>query len=265
MKTTLKKIWSKNPCQDGWNKLVEGLRMPELKKLSRNDEAPEDIEVSLRFILKNNGWKDCKWAFRCVDSYEREFRLLAVAFARPVEHLTTDKASRALDVAEQFANELSTKEELEVVAKAYAASYAAACAACAAAAAYAAACAAYAAAAVAAACAADAADAAVAAACAAYAAAAVAAACAAYAADAAVAAAYASTVADAAADAAAYAAAYAAADPAYADDAAVCDADDADAKAAKAAKSARVKAIQAQISEFKRLLDCIESDETYNI
>ena len=201
MKTTLKEIWSKNPCQDGWDKLVEGLGMSELKELSRNDEAPEDIEVSLRFILENNGWDNCKWAFPCVEGYKREFRLLAVAFARPVEHLTTDKeASRALDVAEQFANGRATNDELEVVAKAAAAAY-----------------------------------------------------------DAAYAAADAET-------AAAYAAAKAASDAASANPAsAAASAARAAASAADPACDGRVKAIQAQISEFKRFLDCIESGERYEI
>ena len=215
MKTTLKEIWSKNPCQDGWDKLVEGLGMSELKELSRNDEAPEDIEVSLRFILENNGWDNCKWAFPCVEGYKREFRLLAVAFARPVEHLTTDKeASRALDVAEQFANGRATNDELEVVAKAAAAAYDAAYAA----------------------------------------------------ADAETAAAYAAAKAASDAAYAAYAAAKAASDAASANPAsAAASAARAAASAADPACDGRVKAIQAQISEFKRFLDCIESGERYEI
>ena len=102
--------------------------MPELKYLveqrneegkdfcfTEQDESALSTEVSLRFILENNSWEDCKWAWRCVEGYDREFRLLAVAFAKPFKNLMADQRSLyALEVAEKFANGLSTVEELRV-------------------------------------------------------------------------------------------------------------------------------------------------------
>ena len=114
MKVTLKKIWSNRPCELSWNTLVDGLGMSGLKELNKDEKAP-NIEVSLRFILENNGWEDCKWAWKCVGGYEREFRLLAVAFAKPFKHLMKDPRSlHALKVSERFANGLATVEELIV-------------------------------------------------------------------------------------------------------------------------------------------------------
>ena len=113
MKTTLKEIWSKRPRKSGWDTLVDGLGMSELKDLAKDDEAP-DIEVSLRFILENNGWEDCQFAWTCVDGYDRELRLLAVEFARPVKHLMTEPSLHALDVAKRFADGLATADELYV-------------------------------------------------------------------------------------------------------------------------------------------------------
>ena len=126
MKTTLKEILLNEPWDYEWRQLVEGLGMPELKYLGdHSDEDDEDFcfteqeesalstEVSLRFILENNGWEFCMFALQDVDGYDRELRLLAVAFARQVKHLMTDPRSlHALEVAERFANGLATAEEL---------------------------------------------------------------------------------------------------------------------------------------------------------
>ena len=166
MKTTLNQIRAHSPCKEGWSKLLAHL----------GKTAADDEPLSIVTILDSNGLYDALWCLRAVEGCDREKRLLAVRFAREVQHLMTDPRSvAALDVAERFANGEATEGELgDAYAAAYAATYAAAAAAHAAAAR-----------AAAAAAAADAADAA-------------------YAADA------------AAADAAAYAATYAAAYAAYA-------------------------------------------------
>jgi hypothetical protein len=66
-------------------------------------------------------WNDCKnpdWMLWLVDamslSNDKDLRLMAVAFARKVQHLMGDpKSIAALDVAERFANGAATQEELD--------------------------------------------------------------------------------------------------------------------------------------------------------
>ena len=113
MKTTLNEIRKHHPCQDGWEKLLRHL----------NKTKPDDKPLPLLTILESNGLDDTLWCLRAVEGFDREKRLLAIAFAREVEHLMPDAAKSALDVAERFANGLATVEEL---AQAYAAARSAA-------------------------------------------------------------------------------------------------------------------------------------------
>jgi hypothetical protein len=113
MKTTLNKIREQNPCRDGWAKL--------LKHLGKT--CADDVEVPLLTILESNGLNDALWCLRAVDGFDKEKRLMAVAFAREVQHLMTNRRSiAALDVAERFAHGDATTEELKA---AHAAAYAA--------------------------------------------------------------------------------------------------------------------------------------------
>jgi hypothetical protein len=103
MKTTLNKIRSKSPCTSGWTKLLKHL----------DKTCADDVELDLLTILESNGLDDTLWCLRAVDGYDKEKRLLAVAFAREVQHLMTDSRSlTAIDVAERFANGEATQEEL---------------------------------------------------------------------------------------------------------------------------------------------------------
>ena len=116
MKTTLNKIRAHNPCTGGWEKLLKNLGK------TKADNEP----LLLTTILESNGLDDALWCLRAVDGHEREIRLFAVACARRVQHLMTDKRSlNALDVAERFANGQATGVELDA-AKAAAAEAAAA-------------------------------------------------------------------------------------------------------------------------------------------
>jgi len=150
MKTTLNELEKHNFHFSGGCKLMRYLGKTEI------DDEPLDLLT----ILESNGLDDTLWCLRAVEGFDREKRLLAVAFAREVEHLMPEASKPALDVAERFANGLATEEELAQTcdaawaaaldaadaawAAAYAAAYAAwaaydaACAACAAYAAYAA-------------------------------------------------------------------------------------------------------------------------------
>lgn len=101
--TTLNKIRENEPCPYGWRKLLAGL----------NKTGPDDELLPLVRILEINGLNDALWALHTTDC-DRESRLLAVAYARQVQHLMTDERSIAcIDVAERFANGKATREELE--------------------------------------------------------------------------------------------------------------------------------------------------------
>lgn len=106
--TTLNRIREHRPCESGWKKLLN-----HLGKTKADDEP-----LALSVILKSNGLPDALWCLRSVQGHEREIRLLAVQYARNVQHLMRDQRSiAALDVAERFANGEATKEELAAVRK----------------------------------------------------------------------------------------------------------------------------------------------------
>ena len=117
--TTLNKIREHDPCTDGWKKLLNGL----------NKAEPDGEPLPLITILNINGLNDALWALRTTDC-DRESRLLAVAYARQVQHLMTDERSIAcIDVAERFANGKATCDELEAAWSDAEAAYAAVAAA----------------------------------------------------------------------------------------------------------------------------------------
>ena len=95
MKTTLNKIRAHTPCKPGWEKLLGSLG-----KTKADDEPISIIE-----ILGSNGFDDAIWCLRAVEGRDKKLRLLAVAYARRVQHLMADARSiAALDVAERFAD-----------------------------------------------------------------------------------------------------------------------------------------------------------------
>lgn len=117
MKTTLNQIRSHSPCTDGWRKLLAHL----------GKTAPDNEPLPLLTVLDSNGLDDALWCLRAVDGYDREKRLLAVRFARRVQHLMRDPRSlAALDVAERHANGQATDEELKAARDAASAAAAAA-------------------------------------------------------------------------------------------------------------------------------------------
>ena len=131
MKTTLNTIRRHHPCNGGYKKL--------LKYLDKTKADGEELD--LLTILESNDLSDTLWCLRAVKGYEKEKKLLAIAFARQVQHLMKDGRSiKALDVAERYINGVATEEETKdaVAAAASSASYAAAYAAAASSASYAA-------------------------------------------------------------------------------------------------------------------------------
>ena len=127
--TTLNQIRAKGPCGLG-PKSTEGFRklLVHLGK-STSDDEPLGFDV----ILASNGIDDALWCLRSVDE-PRFCRLLAVKFARGVQHLMKDPRSiSALDVAERFASGSASAEELAEAREGTYAAYSAADAAAAAA------------------------------------------------------------------------------------------------------------------------------------
>jgi hypothetical protein len=103
MKTTLNKIRSHSPCHDGWSRLLSGL----------GKTAADDEVIWIDQILDHNGLDDALWCLRAVDGCDREIRLYAVWCARRVQHLMVDARSvAALDVAERYARNEASAEEL---------------------------------------------------------------------------------------------------------------------------------------------------------
>ena len=103
MYTTLNKIRERNPCSDGWAKLLTHL----------GKTVADDDPLSILTILDSNGLDDALWALRAVDGHDREIRLYAVWCARQVQHLMTGQRSiDALDVAERYARGEATDKQL---------------------------------------------------------------------------------------------------------------------------------------------------------
>ena len=94
MKTTLNKIRAHSPCTSGWAQLLAHLGK------TKADNEP----LSIITILESNGLDDALWCLRAVEGHDREIRLLAVQFARAVQHFNPDpRVSACLDVVEKFA------------------------------------------------------------------------------------------------------------------------------------------------------------------
>ena len=103
MYTTLNKIRSHLPCGKGWKTLLKSLGKTEA----------DDEPLPLLQILESNGLFDALWCLKAVPGFEREKRLLAVAFVEEVVHLITDPRSlSAIDVARRYANGQATEQEL---------------------------------------------------------------------------------------------------------------------------------------------------------
>ena len=101
--TTLNRIRAHRPCAGGWTTLLAYL----------GKSTADDEPLSFEIILASNGLDDALWCLRAEPQYARAYRLLAVWFARQVQHLMTDPRSlAALDVAERHANGEATHGEL---------------------------------------------------------------------------------------------------------------------------------------------------------
>ena len=103
--TTLAKIRAHSPCEDGYKKLC--------KSLGGIKKYGENTPITIRQIVESNELYDALWTLRTIPEYNNRWRLLAVRYARTVQHLMTDPRSlAAMDVAERHARGLATNEEL---------------------------------------------------------------------------------------------------------------------------------------------------------
>ena len=108
MYTTLNAIRNHKPCKAGWETLLEYL----------GKTKPDDETLHLLTILESNGLDDALWCFCAVDGFKKEKQLLAITFAREVEHLMPAESKKALDVFERYANGLATQEEFDAACEA---------------------------------------------------------------------------------------------------------------------------------------------------
>ena len=108
MQTTLNKIKSHSPCEDGWNNLLNYLGKTEA----------DDDPLELRTILESNGLDDTLWAFRAVEGKDKEIRLFAADCADMVLHIyekqypNDDRPRKAIQAVRDYANGLISAEEL---------------------------------------------------------------------------------------------------------------------------------------------------------
>jgi hypothetical protein len=101
--TTLNRIRAYGPHTDSWMKLLT-----HTGKTKADDEP-----VEMTAILQSNGLDDALWCLRVEPQHASIWRLLAVHYARQVQHLMTDPRSlAALDVAERHAHGMATDMEL---------------------------------------------------------------------------------------------------------------------------------------------------------
>ena len=118
--TTLQRIESCAPCTKGWKTLLRGL----------GKTGADNEPLAYSRILEICGLADAVWTLRAEPQLEREWRIMAVKFARTVQHLMEDKRSiDALDTAEKYAKGQATKQELDAAYAAATAAYDAAYAA----------------------------------------------------------------------------------------------------------------------------------------
>ena len=101
--TTLNRIREHSQCKDELANLLAGL----------GKTTADDDVLPFATILEINGLDDALWFCRAEPQYAKEWRLLMVAYARRVEHLSTHPSVKnAIDVAERYAHGKATDEEL---------------------------------------------------------------------------------------------------------------------------------------------------------
>ena len=103
--TTLARIKAADPCASSWQRA--------LRKTGGLRKYGADTPITVRQIVDAMGLDDALWCLRTMPEHSARWRLLAVRYARRVQHLMRDPRSvAALDVAERHAHGTATDEEL---------------------------------------------------------------------------------------------------------------------------------------------------------
>ena len=115
MYTTINQIRACGPCGLDPRKLP--LTGYQLLVSRLGADFDPDAPVAISYILESNGLDDALWCLQSVKGHDRDIRLLAVDFARSVEHLSDDQCVKHCnDITERFANGLATAKELAAAA-----------------------------------------------------------------------------------------------------------------------------------------------------
>lgn len=85
--TTIAKIKAADPCQQRWK---AGLR-----KSGGLQKYGADTPITVRQIVEAMGLDDALWCLRTMPEHDSRWRLLAVRYARLVQHLMSDPRSLA--------------------------------------------------------------------------------------------------------------------------------------------------------------------------
>ena len=104
--TTFARIKAAEPCKSSYKKA--------LRKAGGLRKYGADTPITVRQIVEAVGFDDALWALRTMPEHNARWRLLAVRYARRVQHLMRDPRSVAvLDVAERHAHGSATDTELD--------------------------------------------------------------------------------------------------------------------------------------------------------
>ena len=104
--TTFARIKAARPCESSYKQA--------LRKAGGLLKYGENTPITVRQIVEAVGLNDALWALRTMPEHNARWRLLAVRYARRVQHLMRDPRSVAvLDVAERHAHGSATDTELD--------------------------------------------------------------------------------------------------------------------------------------------------------
>ena len=109
--TTFTRIKAARPCESSYKRA--------LRKAGGLRKYGADTPITVRQIVEAVGLDDALWVLRTMPEHNARWRLLAVRYARRVQHLMRDPRSVAvLDVAERHAHGSATDTELDAAGSA---------------------------------------------------------------------------------------------------------------------------------------------------
>ena len=110
--TTFARIKAARPCESGYKRA--------LRKAGGLRKYGENTPITVRQIVEAVGFDDALWCLQTMPEHNARWRLLAVRYARRVQHLMRDPRSVAvLDVADRHAHGSATDTELDAARAAW--------------------------------------------------------------------------------------------------------------------------------------------------